>query len=189
MCGWSVRCPPPASQISLNFVRCPHLSLNVWPDMLTWNVRCPSPPPHCKHLSILCGLPLLLFKHFSCQSSSILNLYPRVWHSQLSLFLFGLFPEVKFLYYNLFFRKLYCRLAQYLARPCLPSAHRAGPRYVSLSTGQEMLCTQRYEFSMRHRGLPSMIWLWFIMTKQDYRVQLSSTFYTEQNVKCSSNLM
>ena len=96
--------PPSASQTSKNFVRCPHHSLNIWTDTFNWNVRCP--PLLCIQLSILCGVPTLvwtsdqiapiiynvqcppalLLKHLSCQSSSTLNLYPRVWHSQLSLF-------------------------------------------------------------------------------------------------------
>ena len=35
--------PPFASQTSLNFVRCPHPSLNIWSDVPNWNVRCPTP--------------------------------------------------------------------------------------------------------------------------------------------------
>ena len=57
--------------------------------MLIWNVRCPSPPTlQTSQYFVQCH-PLQLLKQLICQSSSTLNLYPRVWHSQLSLlFLF-----------------------------------------------------------------------------------------------------
>ena len=39
-------------------MRCPHPSLNIWPDNLNWNVQCP--PLLRKYLRILCGVPTLV---------------------------------------------------------------------------------------------------------------------------------
>ena len=43
---------PPASH---------HPRFNIWPDTLDWNVQCPPPFLLCKHLSILCGVPTLVW--------------------------------------------------------------------------------------------------------------------------------
>ena len=60
-------CAVSPPQLFSKFVRCPHPSLNFWPDNLNGNVRCP-PLLLLKHPRILCGVPPY-FEHLTICSN------------------------------------------------------------------------------------------------------------------------